>query len=285
MKEYRYVYQPRKKYACAACGHRTMKRFVDTTTGELLPDNFGVCERIFSCGYSHRPDKEMVDRIEVSRPPTIPFRFQRSVLESTIGKESSNVLFRFLSSVFGVENTKKTFDKYMVGTSLAGDAIFWQIDELQSIRAAKKIQYFSDGKRNKARGATWLHWAHGFDESRHALNQCLFGQHLINKRYDNVFLVESEKTALICDICKKTESLFLSCGGLQNIGLIKNIKLDKDQQVIALPDNDANDLWQKKIDTLNLNAKILSIPELAKMNRGSDVADLLLTRYKKDYGK
>jgi hypothetical protein len=279
MKEFRYVYQDRKKYLCPNCGHKTMRRFIDTTTGELLPDHFGVCERVFSCSYENRPEKEIVDRAPVERPPSIPFYFNPSSIEDTLNRYLINILFTFLANKLKAQKTSETFGRYRIGTNFSGDTIFWQIDEEGKIRAGKRIQYFSDGHRNKARGASWLHWSNGFDETRHVLDQCLFGQHLMDSRYKDIFVVESEKTALICDICKKEpDVLFLACGGLQNLGLIAKLKFNPDQRVWVIPDNDGNEIWQQKIDKLNLPAKIKMIPSLQEMKRGSDIGDLLLTK-------
>lgn len=280
MKDFRYIYEPRKKYTCPNCGQKTMKRFIDTTTGQLINDSYGVCERLFNCGYEKRPEKEMVDRPQVERPPTIPFYFCNATLDETLGREKQNTLFGYLTNKFGKERATAAFLKYRIGTSFSGDTIFWQIDEDGYIRAGKRIQYFSDGHRNKARGASWMHWANGFDESRHVLYQCLFGQHLMNSNYKSIFIVESEKTAIICEICKREpDVLFLACGGLQNLGLIAKLKLNPDQKLWTIPDNDGNEIWQQKIEKLGLPCENKIIPSLQEMKRGSDIGDLLIEKY------
>lgn len=280
MQEYKYKYQNRKKYVCPNCGHKTLKRFIDTTTGQLIAEKYGVCERIFNCGYERRPTSEKVDFTPVYQPPKIPFYFKEEILLQTLNKLEINTLFNFLCSKFDKRKVTATFEKYKVGTSNYGDMIFWQIDEYGKIRAGKKIQYFSNGKRNKARGASWMHWQNGFNESTHELNQALFGNHLINDSFENIFVVESEKTALICDICKKENVLFLACGGLQNLGLIEKLKIKPHQKIWLIPDNDGNQIWQDKIDKLKLNAEIKIIPSLQQMPKGSDIGDLLLNNLK-----
>jgi hypothetical protein len=254
-----------------------MKRFIDMTTGELLPDDFGVCERLFSCGYEKRPKSENVERTEPERPPLIPFYFQENIMRETLNRERCNILFYFIAKKFGEVKVIDTFSRYRIGTSKGGDTIFWQIDEHGKIRAGKKIQYFSDGHRNKARGASWLHWSHGFEEGHHELKQCLFGQHLLWDMYKSIFIVESEKTALICEICKKeNEVLFLACGGMQNLGLVAGLKLNPNQNLFYIPDNDSNEVWQGKIEKLGLPGQIKIIPSLQQMKKGSDIGDLLL---------
>ena len=111
MKEFRYQYQPRKKYTCPNCGQKTLKKFIDTTTGELLPDTFGVCERMFSCGYNNRPGSETVERVQVERPPTIPFYFQEVILISTLNQNQVNVLYSFLAKTFNRGKVSDVFVK------------------------------------------------------------------------------------------------------------------------------------------------------------------------------
>lgn len=93
-------------------------------------------------------------------------------------------------------------------------------------------------------------------------------------------MVESEKTAIICEICKREHDvLFLACGGLQNLGLIAKLKINPDQKLWTIPDNDGNEIWQQKIDKLNLPCENKIIPSLQEMKRGSDIGDLLIEKY------
>ena len=275
MNDYRFSYQPRKKYVCPNCGHKTLKRFIDTITNQLCAEQYGVCERIFNCGYEHRPATEKVDLEPVYQPPKIPFYFKAETMAETLNRYENNVLFNFLCSKFDVAKVLATFDRYKVGTNDWGDTIFWQVTKSGRIVAGKKIQYFSNGKRNKARGASWLHHQNGFIESQHELTQTLFGSHLINDTIKTIRVVESEKTALICNIVKRDETcLFLACGGLQNLGLVA--KISHPAKILCIPDNDGNEIWQDKINKLNLKCEIEIIPKLQQMPKGSDLADLIL---------
>ena len=275
MNDYRYAYQPRRKYVCPNCGHKTLKRFVDTTTNQLCAEQYGVCERIFNCGYERRPATEKVERDPVYQPPKIPFYFKAETMTETLNRYENNVLFNFLCKKFEHSKVRQTFDRYKVGTNDWGDTVFWQVTKSGRIVAGKKIQYFSNGKRNKARGASWLHNSNGFDFATHELAQTLFGSHLINDTVKTIRVVESEKTALIADIVKRDENcLFLATGGLQNLGLVANI--NHPAKVLCIPDNDCNQIWQDKINKLNLKCEIEIIPKLQQMPKGSDLADLIL---------
>lgn len=47
-----------KKHTCPDCGKNTLVRYIDTTTGEYLPPNFGRCDREANCSYHERPPLE-----------------------------------------------------------------------------------------------------------------------------------------------------------------------------------------------------------------------------------
>jgi len=272
---YRYQYEPRKKYVCPNCGHKTMKRFIDTTTNQLIAEDYGVCDRITNCAYEKRPQTEKIEREPIYQEPKIPFYFATEVMHATFENLKNNVLYNFLCKNFDHDKVFTTFFGYKIGTTDWGDTIFWQVNQSGRIVAGKKIQYFSDGHRNKARGASWLHNSNGFDIARHELAQTLFGAHLIESTTSKIYVVESEKTSLICDLVKKDENtIFVATGGMQNLGLIAKIKTNA--EIICLPDTDAEIIWQQKIDKLKLNCKIEIIPCLQKMKIGSDVSDYIL---------
>jgi hypothetical protein len=59
----RYTYAPHRicpKQVCPYCQdrRRTFTPFLDTYTGEILPDTFGRCDRPDSCGFYNDPRKK-----------------------------------------------------------------------------------------------------------------------------------------------------------------------------------------------------------------------------------
>lgn len=64
MSEHRYILEPYKgmntRYRCPGCQHtdKTFTRYVDTSTGEYLPEQYGRCDRESNCGYHKLPPLE-----------------------------------------------------------------------------------------------------------------------------------------------------------------------------------------------------------------------------------
>lgn len=284
MKKYRYIYTSGKLYKCPGCGRKVARRFIDTTTGELMPENFAVCNRINNCRYSHRPKSEKIEYVKTEEKVKFPFFLTEKVFDKTQNNFDSNVLFKYLCFVFAKEKVIKAFKKYKVGTVDFGDCVFWQIDEIGRFRTAKRMQYFSNGKRNKCMNVNWLHSQNGFDYETHELKQCLFGQHLLkNKNYEKLYIVESEKTAIICEICNNDKNaVFLATGGLQNFAKVKGIRDINYYSLYFIPDNDATEIWVEKKEKLNIKGTILQIDELNKMKKGSDIADLILSKFERN---
>jgi len=57
--KYRYILDTGStKHPCPNCGKNTFVWYIDTTTGEYLPGNFGRCDREANCGHHERPPIE-----------------------------------------------------------------------------------------------------------------------------------------------------------------------------------------------------------------------------------
>lgn len=57
--EYRFILEPgSKKNPCPKCGQKTFTYFIDKLSGEILPPNFGYCDRRIKCGYFLPPSSD-----------------------------------------------------------------------------------------------------------------------------------------------------------------------------------------------------------------------------------
>lgn len=195
---YRYILQPytgpASRYTCPACERRReLARYVDTDTGELLPDEYGKCNRSDNCGYhfspyhagpggqtyaeqvreAERPAWEPAARPWASRPapvlaprPAAPapvVSIPAEVMVATLGHYGHNTLARLLQGHFGAGVAAELLARFAVGTSAhwPGACVFWLIDEQGRVRGGQVVLYDETGHTVKqpSRCTTWAHTA------------------------------------------------------------------------------------------------------------------------------
>lgn len=139
-------------------------------------------------------------------------------------------LYRWMCGIFGVDVVSGVWNRYCVTTDEYGNAVYWYQDSNGRICHDKVMRYLVDGHRDKTRGA----WRR-FRSKAGYTARCLFGSHLLGGYSGNVFVVESEKTALLCS-CLWSDCLFLASGGKNTLGLLRD-------GWVLLPDVDGYDEW------------------------------------------
>ena len=122
-------------------------------------------------------------------------------MERSLSHYGINPLYRYLSKVFGEQETERLMKMYHVGTSYkwGGSTIYWQVDKDDKVRTGKVMLYNpKDGHRVKE-PRSYVGWAHTFLHlPDFNLCQCFFGEHLLAQHPTmSVAIVESEKTAII----------------------------------------------------------------------------------------
>lgn len=205
--------------------------------------------------------------------------------------------YRFLCRHFKADVIKRVFEMYHIGADKFGRVVFWQIDNLNEVRAGKIMQYADNGHRAKnpdgtpLQGATnWVHSVllkHGQLPQEWKLDQCLFGAHLLtlDDLPCNVCLVEAEKSAII-GACAFPEFIWVATGGKYNLKastLAPLIDYTNETQlgVQVFADLGSRDDWERRLEPL---ADILpySLSDLLERNatpkaigKGMDIADLI----------
>lgn len=281
MNGFSWTYTKRSNYRCPNCGQLRANRFENPATKEIAPERFAKCNRVNKCGYELRPDKPDNEIKHEPKPEPVlqPFFMPENWIAENKGDLSKNVLFNALCKIFSPARLKAAFELYNVCTDKYGATIFPQLDQKARCRTAKKIIYMSNGKRNKQYGASFLHHKNGFNPEKHALKQCLFGEHLITSQIKKIVVVESEKTAVICEVCRKEpDTVIVATGGLENLAFLLRCKIEKHQEIVLIPDNAAEQKWQNKIEKLGINGKIKPVPAMPELGKGYDIADVLINK-------
>lgn len=219
-----------RRHVCPSCGKRALKAYIDTGTGEYLPEQYGRCNRESKCTYHLNPYLDGYANTTPAnwkrrptnpnpQPPPKPVFFDFETFKQTLQAEryQGNTFVQNLITrgkfPFDKDEVTKVVQMYRLGTVAngyrAGATTFPFIDALGNIRAIQ-VKQFND--ENSTTGTDFLH---SIIEKYHTQNNeavpgwlveyisqdkrvsCLFGEHLL-KMYPNnpVGLVEAPKTAI-----------------------------------------------------------------------------------------
>lgn len=301
--EHRFILEPYNgigsRYQCPQCNKiRNFSRYIDTETGEQLPDHVGRCNSEITCGYHYRPKQHFDDTGQSFENESRPFKPVRATarpepkpvsfipaeaLKGSLKGYEGNHLATYLDSLFGEEITSQLIGRYFIGSSKhwAGSTVFWQIDSQGKVRAGKIMLYNpTTGKRVKKpyNHITWTHKALKLPDFN--LKQCFFGEHLLKDKTKPVAIVESEKTAIIASQYLP-QFIWLAVGSLTNLSQNRCAIL-QGRLVTLFPDLNAFDKWQDKAKSLTGMASITvsdllerkaTLPE---KEQGLDLADYLI---------
>lgn len=309
MTEHRFILEPYKgpasRHRCPVCGQqRKFTRYLDTHTGDRLPDHVGRCDREDKCGYHFTPKQHFGQvgngtaicwtpsyirqrPLEPEKP--VVYLSAELVIKSRAPHEKNNFT-AFLVSLFGQEVTRSLVEKYFIGTSRhwPGATVFWQVDIDGRVRQAKVIPYNpKTGKRIKDKGAYFA----GKDilgNQEANLQQCFFGEHLLAEYLDaTVGIVESEKTAVIASVYFP-RLVWIATGGKNGARWTdrKVCRVLNGRDVIIFPDLQATEQWKEKARevkrqvTCNILVSELleQVATQEQREQGYDLADYLLQR-------
>ncbi|MFC5270030.1 DUF6371 domain-containing protein [Adhaeribacter terreus] len=308
-----------KKFLCPGCGKKRFVPFLDTTTGQHLPERYGRCDRAINCGYylnpysdgyakeitdqesgqptgTRKPDRPKLSSPQASpTPPPEPSFIPVEVMKQSRAGYQHNNFVLWLSTLFPAETVSQAIARYFIGTSKHwnGATVFWQIDQAGQIRSGKIMHYSpTTGKRTKEpfNHITWVHKA--LKLPNFELKQCYFGSHLLSQLNKPIALVESEKTAVIASIYLP-EFIWLAVGSLTNLNPEKCRALSG-RNVYLFPDLNGFELWSRKAKELSqqMPGTLFEVSDLLERNAtgaekasGLDLADYLLKYDLKTFSK
>ena len=311
--KYRYKLEKgSKKYFCPACNKKTFVRYIDNSTNDLAPDQFGRCDRESKCNYHSYPKSLKNDYLP---PVSIPKQIRKpqrvfipnEVLKTTIQGYEYNAFVKNLCKMFPVDGISKVLSEYCLGTVssgyMKGGCTFPFIDKDSKIRAIQCKTFDNENhtintnflpnvleSNYKAECKPIPQWIKDYSNNELKVS-CLFGEHLLNK-YPNakIGLVEAPKTA-ICNTLyfnnKLNEKIiWLGVFNLSSLNLLK-CKVLAGRNVVLFPDTSKNSTafvdWKTKADSFNKeidNATfkmfdgLEQLPEEQK-NKGLDLADII----------
>lgn len=291
-------------YSCFACGahggpvdflmyHEGMK-FMDAI--RWLAAKYGIeCEGVNTETFHVKPT---VCKANTPPPPLPMLELPEDLVNKTaVCKAEHDTLREWLHSLPWNDTERARIDKvlnmYLVGHGRDGHSIFWQVDDEGKVRTGKLMLYKPDGHRDKETAGNFS-YVHsrllkcGFwDDTKAEMQSCFFGQHLIEIFPDAVvYVVESEKTALICSIAYGDDAkhVWIASGGKSGLLRDKFAPLIKRNRFIVLiPDKDGQKDWseicsQIDYDRMIVNTGIVSRHWKPKDGEKADLADILVRR-------
>jgi hypothetical protein len=267
-----------KKEVCPNCGKKEFKPYVDVH-GVEAGEKYGRCERINNCGYNHYPKgayakaPEYIQRNPVVELPTT--YIAQSIVNLTLQKYETNIFYYFLINTFGQKVADELKEKYIIGTSQVGGAIFWQKDFTGRYRTAKTIQYNLNGKRKKGIYSYYIHKRIADD---FVLKQCFFGEHLLAQYPDmDVALCESEKTAVMMSVYMP-QYVWIASGGSEMLNPEKFAHLHG-RKLTVFPDEGLFKKWSNKTAFIKDRIMDKTVEEAylrGECEKGADILDLYI---------
>ena len=294
MKNHKYSLAKKGKTICPKCGQKRFVLYINTETGKPLHSTVGKCDREDSCLHHYTPKQYFADNNisfdnkkeytpiskPTQKPQPIPSYIDTEILKQSLQGYESNNLVKYLHGVFGAEVATQAIERYFVGTSKNGSAVFWQIDLQGKVRAGKVMLYDTTGHRRKDVPFP-VQWVHSLLKlPNYNLSQCLFGEHLLQDTIKKVAIVESEKTAIIAS-CYIPDMIWLATGSSNGLNIDKCQCL-KGRTVVLYPDAGCFNKWSKKAKEISTLCSI-SVSSLIEnnatdeqRNAGYDLADYLV---------
>lgn len=287
----KYDSSKRNKYTCPKCGKKyKFKRYIDTVTGEQISDDIGICDRSESCKY-HKPPSGIISipkqLLRPKKVERIPKKYldKSKYREMCINAQSNNKFAVFLWSHLGVKNGDMIIDRYKLG-ELEGYTLYPYFDEFNNLVTYKKIQYLSNGKRDK--NITAL-----YDSNKNKYPIPLFGlQQLHNSKNKYAGIVEAEKSAGVMTYYLPHIDWYASGGS--NMLNPDKIKQLINKEIFLFPDVGMFGKWSEIMNKIKDKYRGIKIDistecevwhEQGLIAEGDDIADYYLKTYKFNHTK
>lgn len=310
---------PASRERCPNCEKpREFTRFFDTETGELLPPEYGICNRVDKCGYKLTPfcknglgesyasvkfktentaSSLILPKIRLEKKQVAKVYMPKEVLKSTIGRYEQNQFAKYLYKYKAQDSVNRCLTKYLVGTVQDG-CVFWFVDSQKNIHAGQ-VKAFNQTCNTVSTG--WIHsilkrkglggdWIEGYCEQDSKVGP-LFGEHLLalpENEGKTICLVESPKNAIFCDMfLNQPNTLFLATYSLSAFTQERCAQIIG-RKVLILPDLGAGTLAWKAYAQNILPPGSYAFLDIIEKNattedrqNGRDIADFIIAELQK----
>jgi hypothetical protein len=270
-------YSPNSKIDCPYCnGKKKFVRFVDTESGEVMPTEFGRCDRENGCGYYRHPFHGTSRPVQKTEQAPILDKPQvfipKSIVADCMKFYDNNKFLKLLETKIDSKKIHESVQKYFIGTSKIGGITYFSINHKHKITSCKIITY--DGFNRSKDIAPYYPY-----KKEDGYYSCLFGMHLIDKN-KKIKIVESEKTAFIASMFYP-EYVWMSGGGTTGMtankcALIKESGYTGTIDLISDCDKSGREAvikWKDNLMAFNIESNIIELD--SNLNNGEDLADLL----------
>lgn len=229
-------------------------------------------------------------------------------------RHMGNNLKTFFVKVFGLQETEITFGKYNICSARywrykgGMSTCFVQIDVEGRVRQVKVMCYDPDTGRRLHQETVAERWGEKtrsyytpqrqenkvaflgmrlLDNPKANLRQCFFGEHLLRKYPDaEVRIVESEKTAMVCDIYMRGNNIvWLATGGKNGCRWsdYETYKVLAGRRIVLLPDLGCCEAWSKVAEDMRRHGLDVEVSDdmekkctQAEKEQGLDIADKII---------
>ncbi len=263
-----------KKHFCPSCSKRRLVRYIDSNSGEYLPEQYGRCDRESNCGYhlspykdgysnnriaEHLPERSSFVKKRSPEQVHIPYPILTRTLRTKPYKKNGFIqnLLHNVSFPLPIKDVERVIEQYYLGTIdqgyMEGALTIPFVNRSGNVRA---IQAKLFDHQNHSTHTNWVHsitkshfdkqnrpypsWLNEYLKNDKLID-CLFGEHLLSDYANNpIALVEAPKTAIYATLYFGFPSvpenlLWLAVFNLSSLNKEK-CRVLKNRDVVLFPD-------------------------------------------------